>query len=148
MSNIGLRNDTKQQKISIAGIDCYLNLSKQDKNLILDIPLYEIEFPFPYKFGITYNHLKRNEVYSFGYGVDFSIPRLSYDSVNNTCIVTNPDKTEDTYTYDGNNKYVSSNTTSYIIKNNNIYTMYDIAGNSLKYDLSITATSSIFLAIS
>ena len=138
MANVGLRSDSKQLKISIAGIDCYLNLSKKDMNLILDIPLYEIEYPFPYKFGIIYNYLYRNNEYSFGYGVDFSLPKLTYNSVNNTIIITNPDKTEDTYIYESTtSRYVSNNTTSTITKNGDIYIMSDIAGNTLKYDLSL-----------
>ena len=41
MANVGLRNDTKQMKISIAGVDCYLNLSRQDKNLL---HLYPVDY--------------------------------------------------------------------------------------------------------
>ena len=106
MINTGLKSYTKQLKYTIGQSgEAYVNLRKNESNLILNLPIINTGGENPINISLIYNHQEKNRDIGYGNGLKLNYCReLVYDG---PCFYTkNCDGTID-YFYSSNNYYNS-----------------------------------------
>lgn len=121
MSNVGLKNNTKQLEKKVDGsFDTYVNLSKQDANLIAVIPFININARYVFDINLIYNHQDRNvDDGLLGYGFRFSFyTRVDYISSTRYKITS----------ADGSSYYYDYESTTQTYKNNKTLKELSVSG--------------------
>ena len=149
MANKGLKSYTKQIGGSVGIINYYVNVNKEDSNLILDIPVLESGGINPINLSLIYNHQNRAITSKYGAGINTSYDYKLNEIDSNTINITNPDGSIDSYLYDSENGtypeyYYNSQETNMVLKKalsrydddaNAIYNYYlrDKYGNGVQW---------------
>ena len=134
MANKGLKSYTKQIGGSVGIINYYVNVNKEDSNLILDIPVLESGGINPINLSLIYNHQNRAITSKYGAGINTSYDYKLNEIDSNTINITNPDGSIDSYLYDSENGYYYNKETN--MKMNQFlanYTLIDQYGNNMSY---------------
>lgn len=96
--NRGLKSYTKQQELELANIGkAFINLNKDDNNLILDIPLFETQGVEPISLSLIYNYLDRDVNNLFGKGFRLNHYKEIRNKDFDTYEIVNSDGTIDEY---------------------------------------------------
>ena len=128
MRNIGLRSFSKSLERDLTFAKSYINLSKNENNIVIDIPLLN-EFGLSY----IYNNLNREKTGSMGKGGQISI----FKKLNTSDLtIENADGSIDKYVEGVENKLTgltltSASTDRYSLSRN--YTLKTKDGNSIEY---------------
>ncbi len=128
MRNIGLRSFSKSLERDLTFAKAYINLSKNENNIVIDIPLLN-EFGLSY----IYNNLNREKTGSMGKGGQISI----FKKLNTSDLtIENADGSIDKYVEGEENKLTgltltSASTDRYSLSRN--YTLKTKDGNSIEY---------------
>ena len=134
MANKGLKSYTKQVGGSVGIINYYVNVNKEDSNLILDIPVLESGGINPINLSLIYNHQNRAITSKYGAGINTSYDYKLNEIDSNTINITNPDGSIDSYLYDSENGtypeyYYNSQETNMVLKK--ALSRYDDAANAI-----------------
>ena len=143
MSNVGLKSNSKQLKYKVGNIDIYINLCKADMNIIIDIPFLSTKYPFEYDFGIVYNYQNRSVLSTFGYGIDYKLPKIIDIGSGNYVDLENGDQSIDRYNY-SNGQYVNNLNKTYITISGNTQILHDKHGNTFEFNYSLGTPNSIY----
>lgn len=145
MSNLGLKPYTKQLEKQIGSSTGYVNLNKDDGNLIFNIPIISTTSVFPFDISLIYNYQNKDVTSTFGKGIklnyNYEIVPIGNVQIN----VYNPDGTFDAFipkTVNGN-VFENSETKKTITRvietigtTNYSYLLTDKYGNVLEYSSS------------
>ncbi|MCR5786520.1 MAG: RHS repeat protein, partial [Acholeplasmatales bacterium] len=128
MKNIGIRSFSKNLERNLTFAKAYINLSKNENNIIIDIPLLN-EFGLSY----IYNNLNREKTGSMGKGGQISI----FKKLNTSDLtIENADGSIDKYVEGVENKLTGLTLTSASIDRYNLKTNYNLKtkdGNLIEY---------------
>lgn len=141
MANRGLKDYTGMLKTELASGAGFINVNKNDANLLFLLPLFNIRHPKILNLSLVYNYQQRNETSLFGKGFKLNL-YTEINMVGNHYEVKNSDGSIDSYYYDSGTTYKNEETkNTFSVLSEGGYTIYKITdkeGYFCKYNLLLS----------
>lgn len=139
MENRGLKSYTKQLCAELGNVKSYVNINKNNANLIIDIPIISSTKVHPISVNIMFNYQNKNNSSIYGNGVRLNYEEL-YVKDDNTIQINKVDGTTEEYIKDENDDKLFKNDETLktiqkkITVSKTYYLLSDKYQNQMQYD--------------